>query len=145
MAAKLVRRPWRHRVTHLESTDPRLCKAPGKGTAKRGKCGLDHPRVLLCALITAIFATPIYASSRLSTDVVYMKNGDKITCEIRSLSQGQLTVKQEYASSTVVLDWRKVDHVQSKQRFVVVDTKGHAFNGAISESSASHIVSIDEA
>jgi hypothetical protein len=73
-----------------------------------------------------------------------MKNGDKITCEIRSLSQGQLTVKQEYASSTVVLDWLKVDRIESRQPFVVVDTKGHAVSGTLSETSTDHIVSIDE-
>ena len=51
------------------------------------------------------------ASSRLKTDVVYMKNGDKITCEIRSLEQAQLTIKQDYANSTVVLDWSKADRL----------------------------------
>ena len=30
-----------------------------------------------------------YGSTRLKTDVVVMKNGDKMTCEIRSLGQGQ--------------------------------------------------------
>lgn len=72
-----------------------------------------------------------------------MMNGDKITCEIRSLSQGQLTVKQKYANSTVVLDWLKVDHIDSVQRFVVIDTQGRIFSGVLSETAVDHMVSID--
>jgi hypothetical protein len=64
-----------------------------------------------------------------------MKNGDKITCEIRSLEQGQLTVKQPYANSTVAFDWSEVDHIQTNQPFVVVDTKGDSYSGAFSESA----------
>ena len=85
------------------------------------------------------------ASSRLKTDVVFMKNGDRITCEIRSLEQGQLTVKQEYATSTVVFDWNKVDNIQTKQPFVVVDDKGDAFSGHVSETADEHVVTVEGA
>jgi hypothetical protein len=71
-----------------------------------------------------------------------MKNGDKITCEIRSLEQGQLTVKQPYANSTVVLDWAQVDHIQTNQPFVVIDTKGDAYSGALSETAKKHTIEI---
>ena len=84
----------------------------------------------------------MHASSRTSTDVLIMKNGDKITCEIRSLSQGQLTIKQSYANSTVVLDWKQIDHIQSNQTFVIIDTNGNAFSGLLSESPDEHIVSV---
>ncbi len=86
--------------------------------------------------------TQMHASSRLKTDVVFMKNGDRITCEIRSLEQGQLTVKQDYANSTVVFDWNKVDNIQTNQPFVVVDNKGDAFSGPISEKADEHIVKV---
>lgn len=57
------------------------------------------------------------------------------TCEIRSFEQGQLTVKQDYANSTVVFDWNKVDNIQTNQPFVVVDNRGDAFSGHKSEGS----------
>ena len=82
------------------------------------------------------------ASTRLSNDVVYMKNGDVITCEIRSLEQGQLTIKQDYANSTVVLDWKKVDHINTKQPFVIIDTKGKALSGVLSEKASEHLVRV---
>jgi hypothetical protein len=71
-----------------------------------------------------------------------MKNGDKITCEIRSLEQAQLTIKQEYANSTVVLDWNQVDHIQTQQPFVVVDAKGGASSGIVSETADNHVVKV---
>jgi hypothetical protein len=82
------------------------------------------------------------ASSRLNTDIVVMKNGDKMTCEIRSLNQGQLTIKQDYANSTVVLDWEKVDYIQTNQPFVIVNTKGNASSGVLSESHDDRIVRV---
>jgi len=72
-----------------------------------------------------------FASGRSKTDIIYMKNGDKITCEIRSLEKGQLSVKPDYTNSTIVLDWEKVDHVESKQTFVVTDPQGAVFTGRI--------------
>ena len=99
--------------------------------------------LLLFVLITVVFTPQMRASSRLKTDVVFMKNGDRITCEIRSLEQGQLTVKQEYATSTVVFDWNKVDNIQTKQPFVVVDVKGDAFSGHVSETADEHVVTVE--
>jgi hypothetical protein len=93
-------------------------------------------------LMTLVCSPLASASTRLSNDVVYMKNGDVITCEIRSLEQGQLTIKQDYANSTVVLDWKKVDHIDTKQPFVIIDTKGKALSGALSEKASEHLVRV---
>lgn len=71
------------------------------------------------------------ASSRIKTDVVYLQNGDKITGEIQSLSQGQLSVKPDYASSSVVIDWTKVDRIESAQQFVVTDPHGVVHTGTL--------------
>jgi hypothetical protein len=69
-----------------------------------------------------------------------MKNGDKMTCEIRALGQGQLVIKQSYANSTVALDWNQVDHIETHQPFMVLDSAGIAASGAVSEKDG--IVSI---
>lgn len=82
------------------------------------------------------------ASSRSTTDIVYMKNGDKITCEIRSLEKGQLTIKPDYTSSTIALDWEKVDHIESKQTFIVTDPKGITYTGALEHDKASKDLTI---
>jgi hypothetical protein len=77
-----------------------------------------------CLVFAALFLLApdiASASSREKTDIVYMRNGDKITCEIQPLTQGQLNVKPDYTSSSIALDWAKVDHLESKQEFVVTD------------------------
>lgn len=117
-------------------------KLPELAPARRVRYSGLSVKTLLCCFLATAFPSKTLASSRLNTDVVYMKNGDKITCEIRSLEQAQLTIKQPYANSTVILDWSQVDHIQTKQPFVVVDVKGDATSGVISESAGQHVVSI---
>lgn len=132
-------------MTHLLAANPRLGEPAQFPTITPGDTGSAQAGALLWLILSAILATQAHASSRLKTDVVIMKNGDKITCEIRSLEQGQLTVKQEYANSTVAFDWNKVDTVQTKQHFVVIDIKGNAFSGHLSEVADDHIVSVEGA
>jgi hypothetical protein len=90
---------------------------------------------LLAFGIVLVSAATASASSRQKIDIVYMKNGDKITCEIRSLEQGQLTIKPDYTNSTVVIDWKKVDHVESSQSFLVSEPDGTLHAGALSSNS----------
>jgi hypothetical protein len=86
-----------------------------------------------CIALVLLAPSFVWASSRTKTDVVYMRNGDKITCEIRSLEQGQLTVKPDYTNSTIVIDWTKVDHLESAQNFIVLDPQGRRYTGSIGE------------
>jgi hypothetical protein len=132
-------------VARLGATDSRSSELAQIPKVKLSGSFGAQKGALLWILLAAIFTTQTHASSRLKTDVVLMKNGDRITCEIRSLEQGQLTVKQEYANSTVAFDWNKVDNIQTKQPFVVVDNRGDAFSGHVSETADEHVVSVDGA
>lgn len=88
-------------------------------------------RIFPAAALLAMALHVCIASSRTKTDIVYMQNGDKITCEIQSLSQGQLSVKPDYTNSSVVIDWTKVARLESTQQFVVTDPHGAIFVGAL--------------
>lgn len=99
---------------------------------------------VLGLLLCLFFPEPIHASSRTNNDVVYMRNGDKITCEIKSLSQGQLTVKPDYTDASIVLDWRKVDRIESSQQFVVTDPNGEIYTGSLSGESETKTLTINE-
>lgn len=81
-----------------------------------------------------------FASTRTKTDIVYMRNGDKITCEIQSLSQGQLTVSPDYTLGSIVLDWAKVDHIESSQQFIITDPSGKQFYGSLAGGTGSVVV-----
>jgi hypothetical protein len=82
------------------------------------------------------------ASSRTKTDIVYMRNGDKITGEIQSLAQGQLSVKPKYTSTAFVIDWSEVDHLESTQDFVVADPDAKVYTGTLSKGAEDRTVSI---
>lgn len=84
--------------------------------------------VIFFALNSAVCSA---SSSHQKTDIVYMKNGDKITCEIQSLSKGQLSVKPDYTTGTIVIDWTQVAHLESSQLFVVTDPEGRVYSGTL--------------
>src|ERR1700761_851030 len=84
------------------------------------------------------------ASSRTKTDIVYMRNGDKITGEIQSLAQGQLSVKPKYTSTAFVIDWSEVDHLESTQDFVVADPEGKLYTGSLGKGTGDRTLLIDE-
>jgi hypothetical protein len=79
----------------------------------------------------ALYSSDSFASSRTKTDIVYMLNGDKITGEIQSLEKGQLSIKPNYACSSFVTDWDKVDHLESSQMFIVADPTGTLYAGEL--------------
>ena len=82
-------------------------------------------------LIVAILAAcPLYAREK--SDVVIMKNGDRITCEIKGLRSDTLFIKVDYILSTLSVNWEKVDHIESKQLFLVTARDGAVYTGIIS-------------
>src|SRR5271163_792697 len=99
-------------------------------TRHAGGARLKFPLVIpLLALL--LYACAASASSREKTDIVYMRNGDKITGEIQSLEKGQLSVKPDYASSAFAIDWGKVERLESSQLFVVTDPNGVLYSGKL--------------
>ena len=84
----------------------------------------------------AILVLAGLAEARSKTDVVVMKNGDRYTCEIVSLSQGQLKVKTINTTGSVLLDWTKVDRIDSTQYFAVELSNGRDLAGIIGKVPA---------
>jgi hypothetical protein len=66
-----------------------------------------------------VFLAANSLSAREKSDVIIMKNGDRITCEIKGLNTGTLYISVDYILSTSSVDWSKVDHVESKQLSIV--------------------------
>src|SRR5215469_14930986 len=89
--------------------------------------------ILLCAAMLA--SSPLLA--RQNTDVIVMKNGDRITCEIKALRSNTLYVSVPYILGTLSVDWSKVDHLESKQLFIVRTPDGTVHTGALSTAGAS--------
>ncbi len=65
------------------------------------------------------------------TDVLYMKNGDRLTCEIKSLDAGALYVSLDYVDGTISVEWSKVQRLESKRLFIVRMETGVVYTGTL--------------
>ena len=84
---------------------------------------------ILRAALFLIFSVPLFARSK--TDVLVMKNGDHMTCEVKGLDQGVLFVSFDYIDGTTSVDWSKVARLESAQLFVVKTAGGAVYTGTI--------------
>jgi len=64
-------------------------------------------------------------------DVLYMKNGDRITCEIKTMDAGAIYVSLDYVDGTVAVEWSRIARLQSAQLFLVQLDDGSVYTGRI--------------
>ena len=85
---------------------------------------------MLVLWFAVFLAAPLFAREK--SDVIIMKNGDHVTCEIKGLNANTLFISVDYILNTLSVDWSKVDHVESKQMFIVKTQDGLVYSGALS-------------
>ena len=88
-----------------------------------------NPKIFL-SYILLLFVLPV--SAREKSDALVMRNGDRLTCEIKSLDSDTLSISLDYASGSVSINWAKVDHIKSKQLFLVKTQNGLVYSGSLS-------------
>jgi hypothetical protein len=81
-------------------------------------------------LFLFLLALPLWAREK--TDVLVMKNGDRLTGEIKGLDEGVLYVSFDYILGTSSMQWSKVAYLESKQLFIVKTTDGSVYTGTLS-------------
>jgi len=64
-------------------------------------------------------------------DVVVLKNGDRLTGEIKGLQRGELRIKADYMVDAVRLDWARVERVESKSTFIISLVDGKLFTSVM--------------
>lgn len=82
-------------------------------------------------LLTTMALLSSSALARPKTDIVYMKNGDRVTCEVKRLEGGIMEIGLDYVDGSVLIDWEKVDRVESTYLFAVQLTDGSTFAGEV--------------
>ncbi len=82
-------------------------------------------------ILSCAFAIAIPLLAREKTDIIVMNNGDRLTGEIKGLDSGSLSVSFDYILGAASLDWSKVDHLESKQRFLVKTQDGSVYTGTL--------------
>jgi hypothetical protein len=88
----------------------------------------------LILVSTLFLATPGFARNK--NDVVVMKNGDRLTCEIKGLEDGVLSVSLDYVDGTVSLQWSKVARLESAQKFIIKTQDGSVQSGTLVSTEA---------
>lgn len=74
----------------------------------------------LWRLATIVFLGFLLQSTAAAgSDVVVLKNGDRMTGEIKGLQRGELRIKSDYMAEAVRLDWSKVESLESKSTFMI--------------------------
>ena len=99
-----------------------------------------------CILIVfSVFLLAAFLFARESTDIIVMKNGDRITCEIKGLSEGVLLISLPYILNTIEVDWSQVARLESHQLFLVKTEDGATYRGMLTtaETPAGRPVQIE--
>ena len=80
------------------------------------------------ALLLGPFAAA--ASAAPKTDLVHLRNGDRITCEIKKLERAELTLSTD-AMETVSVHWAEVVDLVSRRQFEVELSSGMILYGSL--------------
>jgi hypothetical protein len=82
-------------------------------------------------LLTSFLLIAASLLARDKTDVMVMKNGDRMTCEVKGLAAGVLYVSFDYIDGTASVDWSKVARLESTQLFIVKTQDGSMYTGGL--------------
>jgi hypothetical protein len=69
-------------------------------------------------IVLVVFLSALTATAK-NEDVVVLKNGDRMTGEIKGLQRGELRFKSDYMAESVRLDWSKVASLESKSTYMI--------------------------
>ncbi len=98
----------------------------------------------LCVRILAaviILSTCAVAAARPKTDIVALKNGDRVTCEIKNMTRGKLEVQTD-SMAKVYIEWADVTALSSKYYFHVTESDGKFFFGSVEVREASGVLRV---
>jgi len=94
---------------------------------------MNQPKLcrLGLSLLLTIIACVSSTQAKHVDDVVILKNGDRLTGEIKGLQRGELKFKASYMAEAVRLDWTRVERLESKSTFLVYLTDGTLFTNSV--------------
>lgn len=83
---------------------------------------------IMCLLVLAALSQA--AEARDKTDVITLKNGDRVTGEIKSLQYGQLELSTD-DMGTINIEWEAIAHIDSTYVFDVEEIGGERYSGVL--------------
>ena len=96
-----------------------------------------HAVTIRAIVFISTLLSPLPLVAQESKDVIVMKNGDRITGEIKGLSAGVLSVRVRYIDGRIAVQWSQVAHLESNQLYLVHTESGSVYTGKLSTSGVS--------
>jgi hypothetical protein len=95
-------------------------------------------------ILSFVLLPTVSLFAREKTDVIVMKNGDRMTCEVKGLDAGVLSVSLDYVDGTISVQWSKVARLESSQVFLVLSEDGSVHTGKLTtiDTPANQLVKI---
>ena len=84
-----------------------------------------------CTMIIFLLLSAITIFGKHNDDVVILKNGDRLTGEIKGLQRGELRIKADYMAESVRLDWAKIEKIESKSTYMIWLVNGTQFTNVM--------------
>jgi putative salt-induced outer membrane protein YdiY len=97
--------------------------------------GVRQSLLLFAVFLVLVVCTSAAWAKRVD-DVVVLKNGDRLTGEIKRLRRGELSFKAYYMAEAVRLDWADVERLVSKDRYLIQLTNGQLFSDFLELTSS---------
>lgn len=95
---------------------------------------------ILIALVLSLGSVTSYAGAK--TDIIILKNGDRVTGEIKKLEAGLLELKTD-TMGTVYIEWRFISELFSDKTHSVEDTSGNRWLGRLQKPEEGDDIEID--
>ena len=86
-------------------------------------------------VLIAVVSLSSALCARENTDIVVMKNGDRLTGQVKGLDAGVLYVSLPYVVQTLSVDWTTVVRIESSQLFLVRTQSGAVYRGMLEMSA----------
>ena len=79
-----------------------------------------------------------------SQDTIYLKNGDIMVGELKSLNHGVVEFETEYSDSDFQIEWKGMDRLTTQTIFLITTSDGERLNGNIVNADSTGISINDE-
>jgi len=103
----------------------------------------DRRLCIACGVVTFLIVCSNAAFAQ-KTDVVTLRNGDRITGEIKQLDRGRLEVSTD-DEGTIYFEWDKIVSVEANRQFEVGTSDGRRFLGSLATDGPRMLVVISAA
>jgi len=100
-------------------------------------------RTLAALTLVSCLGCAGVVSAKPKTDVVVLKNGDRVTCEIKSLDRGILKVSTD-DMGTISIEWQKIVAVSSAAQFEVEVATGDRFYGSLAAVGTNRVAVVSD-